>query len=118
MRSCPVDSCEKTGSITAITLTDGSSLPSWITTKTDSNGPTIISFAPTSGSVKSGNPWVIKVTYTPTEGLSNPTYTAVILTVTCEISSITILGDNATNVDYTVSDPKSVIYGSGINFTQ
>jgi hypothetical protein len=113
MRSCTVGSCATTGSVTAITLTDNSSLPSWISTK---SGGTIISFAPTSGSVKSGNPWIIKATYTPTNG-NIITYTAVTFTVTCEIASITISGGSTTSVDYTVSDSEKVIDGTSLTFT-
>jgi len=115
MRACAANSCATTGSFTSITLLNGSALPSWITT-TDSN--TKLSVAPTDGSVKAQNPWVIKVTYTPTNGSNNPTYSALSLTISCEITSFTLGGQGTSSFTYNVFDPLKIIDASTLTFTQ
>ena len=115
MRACSANSCATTGSFTAVTLSGGGSLPSWITTTTSD---TVLSIAPTDGSVKSSNDWVVAVVYTPTAGSNNPAYTAVTITVTCEITSWTVGGAGTTSISYNVFDNAKIIDGSTLTFTQ
>ena len=115
MRACTSGSCATTGSFTTIVLTDDSSLPSWITT---ANSNTELSIAPTSGTVKSSNPWVVKVVYTPTAGSNNPAYTAVTITVTCEITSWSMSGAGSTSISYNVFARTTVIDATTIVYTQ
>lgn len=56
--------------------------------------------------------------YTPTAGSSNPTYTAVTITISCEITSWTISGAGSTSIAYSVFSPQTLINGSGLTFTQ
>ena len=56
--------------------------------------------------------------YTPTEGSSNPSYTAVTITITCEITSFAISGAGTTSVSYNVFYPMTIISGSGLTYTQ
>ena len=95
-------------------MLDDSALPAWIT-KTTSD--TVLSIAPTSGSVKASNDWVVKIVYTPTDGSSNPAYTAVTITVTCEVASFAISGAGTTTISYNVFEPTKIIDGSGLTFT-
>ena len=113
MRSCTVGSCATTGSFTAVTLTGGTALPSWIV----SDG-TALAIAPTDGSVKASNDWVVIVTYTPTEGSNNPAYTAVTITVSCEVASFAISGAGTTSFTYATFGALQVIDGSTLVFTQ
>lgn len=115
MRSCSANSCATTGAFTSILLLDGSALPSWITTTTSD---TVLSIAPTSGSVKASNDWVVKVVYTPTAGSNNPAYTAVTITVTCEITSWTVTGAGTTSISYNIFDTRKIIDGSTLVYTQ
>ena len=95
-------------------MADDSALPAWIT-KTTSD--TILSIAPTDGSVKASNDWVVKIVYTPTAGSNNPAYTAVTITVTCEIASWAISGAGTTSIAYNVFESTKIIDGSGLTFT-
>ena len=80
-----MDSCAITGTFTSVTLDDDSPLPSWIS---HSNGE--LTLEPTTGSVMADNPYNIKIVWTPDKGSNVPTYTAVAITVTCEITSFTV----------------------------
>ena len=115
MRACTSGSCGTAGSFTSVTLADGSALPSWITTK-ESN--TKIDIAPTDGSVKASNDWTVKVVFTPTNGSNNPTYNAVVITVTCEITSFAVSGAGTTSHTYNVFDEMKIIDGSTLTYTQ
>ena len=115
MRSCTSGSCATTGTWTAVTLTDGSALPNWITW---SSGATTISVTPADGTVIASNPWVIKGTYTPTKGSSNPSFNTISITVTCEITSFAVSNEGTTSISYNVFDPTKIIDGSGITYTQ
>lgn len=112
MRSCASNACATTGSFTAVTLADGTALPAWIV----SSG-TALAITPADGSVKASNDWVVIVTYTPSEGSNNPAYTAVTITVSCEITSFAISGAGTTSVAYDVFAPLALIDGSGLTFT-
>jgi hypothetical protein len=72
-----------------VTMADDTALPTWITWNSASPG-TGLSIKPVDGAVKASNPWNIKVVYTPDAGSNTPTYTAVSITVTCEITSFTV----------------------------
>ena len=117
MRKCTVDSttCATTGTFTAVVLTDGAALPAWITTTTSS---TKIAIAPTTGTVKAGNNWVIKVTYTPTKGSNQPVYTAVTITVSCEITSFTVGNPGTTSHTYNTFDKMKIVDASSLTYTQ
>ena len=115
MRACSANYCATTGAFTTINMSSGDALPSWITTTTSD---TVLSIAPTDGSVKASNDWVIAVIYTPTAGSSNPAYTAVTITVTCEITSFAISGAGTTTISYNVFDSMKIIDGSTLVFTQ
>ena len=90
-------------------------MPSWITTTTSD---TVLSIAPTDGSVKASNDWVVVVVYTPTAGSNNPSYTAVTITVTCEITSWTVGGAGTTSISYDIFGDTKIINGSTLTFTQ
>ena len=94
-------------------MTDDSSLPNWIVSDGSS-----LAITPPDGTVKASNDWVVKVTYTPTEGNSTPTYTAVTITVSCEVTSFAISGAGTTSISYNVFAPLSIIDGSTLVFTQ
>ena len=97
-------------------MADDSALPSaWITT---TNTATKLSVTPTAGSLKSSNPWVIKVIWTPTAGSSNPTWNAVSITVTCEITSFAISGAGTTSFTYNIFSKPLTISGTTLSFTQ
>ena len=115
MRACSANSCATTGSFTTIQLSGGTALPSWITTTTSD---TVLSIAPTDGSVKASNDWVVVVVYTPTAGSNNPSYTAVTITVTCEITSWTVGGAGTTSISYDIFGDTKIINGSTLTFTQ
>ena len=95
-----------------MTMADDSALPSWIT---HSGG--VLTVAPTSGSVMTSNPYSIKVVYTPTYGSNTPTYTAVDITVTCEVTSLSI-SNTPSDQAYTIFDKTSFIDLSGVTYTQ
>ena len=114
MRACSANSCATTGSFTTVNLSSGDALPSWITTTTSD---TVLSITPADGSVKASNDWVVAVIYTPTAGSNNPAYTAVTITVTCEITSFAISGAGTTSISYNVFDPMKIINGSTLVFT-
>lgn len=59
----------------------------------------------------------MKVIWTPTEGSNTPTYTAVQITVTCEITSFTVSG-TPSNQAYDIWDPLKTIDLTGVTFTQ
>jgi hypothetical protein len=63
MTACAANACATTGTFTTVTMSDDTALPAWIT---HSAGDLTI-LAP-DGTVKTSNPWVIKIVYTPTEG--------------------------------------------------
>jgi len=65
----------------------------------------------------SGN-WVVSVVYTPTYGSTNPSYTAVTITVTCEITSWAMSGAGTTSHSYSTFQAQKTIDGSGLTFTQ
>ena len=113
MRSCSANACSTGGSFTAVTLSGGASLPGWITSSSSA-----IAIAPTDGSVKASNDWVVVVTWTPTEGSNSPSYTAVTITVSCEITSFTIGNTGTTSVSYDVFDKTKIIDASAITYTQ
>lgn len=112
MRACTADSCATTGAFTAVTLADGTALPNWIVASS-----TALAITPADGTVKASNDWVVIVTYTPTAGSNNPAYTAVTITVSCEITSFAISGAGTTTVAYNVFAPLALIDGSGLTFT-
>ena len=95
-------------------MTDDSALPSWIVS---ASSATQIQITPTAGSVMSSNPWVVKVVYTPTAGSNAPAYTAVTITVTCEITSFALSGAGTTSVSYNTFETMKVIDGSTLTFT-
>lgn len=76
-------------------MLNGDSLPGWITFSS-----TTIAITPADGSVKASNPWVVKVTYTPTKGSNQPAYTAVTITVSCEVTSFTVSNPGTTSHTY------------------
>jgi hypothetical protein len=63
------------------------------------------------------NDYVVKVVYTPTAGSNNPAYTAVTITVTCEITSFALSGAGTTSISYSTFGTTAVIDGSGLTFT-
>ena len=114
-RSCTTNQCATTGSFTAAALADGSSLPSWLTF---SSGSGTITFTGTDGAIMASNPWVIKVFYVPTEGANNPNYNAISLTVTCEVTSVTV-GNNPSDGTYTIFTDSTKIFDlTSVTFTQ
>ena len=90
MRACQVASttCATSGSFGTVTLADDSALPAWITF----DGTDALTIAPTDGALQASNPYSIKLVWTPTNGGNNPTYTALDITVTCEVTSFTVSG--------------------------
>ena len=85
MKTCAAISttCAATGSIASVPiLTDGSALPSWITSTVDSGAYPKISIAAIDSDDVSSS-FVVKVTYTPTTGNGSAvTYDAVTITLT------------------------------------
>jgi hypothetical protein len=112
MRACVVDSCAKTGTFTSVTLDDDSPLPTWIS---HSNGELTVD--PASGSVMADNPYNIKIAWTPDKGSNVPSYTAVEITVTCEITSFEV-SDLPADVTYSIWDDKQVVDLTGVTYTQ
>ena len=115
MRQCQATSvtCATTGSFTAVTLTGGTALPGWI-----SFGTTSIDITPADGSVKASNDWVVVVTYTPTKGSNQPSYTAVTITVSCEVTSFSVSNPGTTSHTYNTFSPMKIIDASTLTFTQ
>ena len=101
MRACSASTCSTAGSFTSVLLSSGAALPSWITT---ANSSTELSIAPTDGTPMASGNWVIAVVYTPTEGTTNPSYTAVTITVTCEITSWSMSAAGTTSFSYDIFD--------------
>ena len=111
LRDCVVDSCATTGSFTAATVS-GSSLPSWITL----SGSNLV-IAPDDGSLKDSSPYSIEVTFTPDNGVNNPTYVALTLTVDCQITSFTISGV-PTGTTYEILSTSQTLDLRPITYTQ
>lgn len=61
---------------------------------------------------------MVKVTFTPTEGSTNPTYTAVTITVTCEVTGFTVGNAGTTSIAYNVFEPLKIIDASVLTYTQ
>ena len=114
MRACQSGgtTCAVTGTYTAVTMDDDSSLLSWITLS-----GTTLSLEPTDGALRAANPYNVKVTFTPDFGSNAPTYTALVITVTCEITSFTVAGAPSTQT-YDIFSPTKTVDLTGITFTQ
>jgi hypothetical protein len=69
------------------------------------------------GAVMASNPWNIKVVYTPDDGANNPTYTAVALTITCEVTAFTT-SNTPTSQTYDVFASTKIVSLTGVIFTQ
>ena len=89
MRACSAAACSTAGTFSDVKLSSGAALPGWITWPSSGNNNEI-SVLPTDYNVMTSNDWVISVTWTPTEGENAPVYTAITITVTCEITSFTV----------------------------
>ena len=79
-------------------MSSDAALESWI-----SHSSGVLTIAPTSGSLQASNTWDVKVTWTPDYGQAAVTYTALQITVTCEITSFTISNTPA-NQAYNIFD--------------
>ena len=96
--------CAETGlfSWQDITLADGSALPGWITYSSTGNQVQTIGIAPTDGThTNAGEVWTIIAHFRPTWG-PDTTYTAFVLTVTCEVTSWAVPAAPTTGLDYLV----------------
>ena len=100
MRQCQVDgtTCATTGTYSTVVMSSDAALESWI-----SHSSGVLTIAPTSGSLQASNTWDVKVTWTPDYGQAAVTYTALQITVTCEITSFTISNTPA-NQAYNIFD--------------
>ena len=80
-------------------LSDGSALPSWVTFTSTGNKVQTISLAPADGTAIGTH--TIKVVFDPTNG-SDVSYSALTVTVTCQVTSVTAPAAPTTNLQYYV----------------
>ena len=99
--------CAETGSFSASDVTyddgtpSGTTLPSWITFSSTGNKVQTITVSPTDGTHTGDHN--IKVIFDSTYG-PNPDYTALTITVTCQVTSVAPPAAPTTNLEYIVYD--------------
>ena len=103
--------CASTGSFPAATVLyddgspSGTTLPSWITYSDASSATQTISLAPIDGTATGTHN--IFVVFDSTYG-PNPNYTALTITVTCQVTSITQPSNPVSNLGYIVYDATNI----------